>query len=498
MASLAEIQALVQQIKNDLPLLINRSQITPQQVVIVEGLSDISERLGLIQAGEFRTGNGKETGFGFTGVRMGYPAFAYASDTWHLAGVSNDVLQFGLSATTGKAYFAAGQVILDSTAMILQAQNNHSYFMLWKTTDDASIVGKIGAYYVSPDSGIEVVGRTKTGYTPVAHLMTENASGTFLTGVEVRGDGEIQIDLRAATVDTAGSQKVRMMTNVNVTNAANTVLYLESGSKGTVAAGFGSAMAFIAENASGNDKTTGYLFNSYVSPTNGAEKTKVTLGYLNNGSLEEIELTCWNGWGIAHEVWTRTGDHQFTVPGDLTTKYFKGVRVRYKESGGAYEYGVISTSSHSAGTTTVSLIPNTDYAMAADPDAGSKYISYLSAPVGFPEAFNYTATCQPSSGSITSVTQEVGYWKPVGTRGIQVVTAHYITNNGTGAGRIIIGMPVYATYFALGYGRENLTTGNMLQSIMGAGGGAIDVVTYNNLYPGGTNYQVTNSIIYQY
>src|SRR5690349_24923675 len=98
MASLAEIQALVQHIHDDLPLLINRSQIAPKQVVIVNGLSDMSERLGLIQAGEFRSGNGAEPGFNFSGVRIGYPAFAYDNDTWHFAGVNNDVLQVGINA----------------------------------------------------------------------------------------------------------------------------------------------------------------------------------------------------------------------------------------------------------------------------------------------------------------------------------------------------------------------------------------------------------------
>ena len=44
-ASLAEIQQLVQQIKDELPTLILRSQIQPQQIAVGEGLSDISRRL---------------------------------------------------------------------------------------------------------------------------------------------------------------------------------------------------------------------------------------------------------------------------------------------------------------------------------------------------------------------------------------------------------------------------------------------------------------------
>ena len=114
MPSIGQIQALVEQIKNDLPLLIQRSQVTPNQIVVGGGLSDISERLGLLQAGEFRTGNGNEPGFGFSGVRIGYPAFVYESETWNFVGVNDDVLQVGISAEDGKMYFGAGTGILDA------------------------------------------------------------------------------------------------------------------------------------------------------------------------------------------------------------------------------------------------------------------------------------------------------------------------------------------------------------------------------------------------
>ena len=61
-ASLDSIQSILEQIRRDLPLLVQNSQITPVQIVTGEGLSDISKRLGLIQAGEFRAGNGVEPG----------------------------------------------------------------------------------------------------------------------------------------------------------------------------------------------------------------------------------------------------------------------------------------------------------------------------------------------------------------------------------------------------------------------------------------------------
>lgn len=124
MASLAEIQKILEQIRDDLPALINRSQISPHQVVVVSGLSDVSERLGLIQAGEFRTGNGVEPGLGFSGVRIGYPAFSYNSELWNIVGINNDVLQVGIRSSDGKLLAAAGDVVIDSTGIKIQTSTN--------------------------------------------------------------------------------------------------------------------------------------------------------------------------------------------------------------------------------------------------------------------------------------------------------------------------------------------------------------------------------------
>ena len=96
-----------------------------------------------------------------------------------------------------------------------------------------------------------------------------------------------------------------------------------------------------------------------------------------------------NGWNLVTETWTRTGNHTFTVAGDLTTKYRKGAKVRYKD-GGAYEYGTVINSVYSSPNTTVTLLANTNYAMAAATITDT-YISYIENPEGFPEWFNLTA-----------------------------------------------------------------------------------------------------------
>jgi hypothetical protein len=112
-----ELKALLEDIQKQLGMLLSDVRIPGNQIVVHEGLSDISEKLGLLRAGEFRVGNSVEPGSGYTGVRIAYPAMSYLSVDWNVVGVLADVLQFGLRAADGKALFGAGEVILDAAGM---------------------------------------------------------------------------------------------------------------------------------------------------------------------------------------------------------------------------------------------------------------------------------------------------------------------------------------------------------------------------------------------
>lgn len=118
--------------------------------------------------------------------------------------------------------------------------------------------------------------------------------------------------------------------------------------------------------------------------------------------LAQIDAEIINGWLKSAVDWTRTGNHTFTTSGDTTSVYQKGTRIRYKQ-GGSYEYGVVASSSHAAGTTTVNLVPNTDFEMAAS-TVTDNYFSYMQTPVGYPTWFAYTPTwggVSTPSGAIT-------------------------------------------------------------------------------------------------
>ncbi len=93
------------------------------QIVVWGGLSDISEQLGLIRAGEFRAGNQNDIGRGFSGMRISYPPMTYNGENWNLVGVENDTLQFGVRAQDGKLFAGGGSVVLDIDGITALAGN---------------------------------------------------------------------------------------------------------------------------------------------------------------------------------------------------------------------------------------------------------------------------------------------------------------------------------------------------------------------------------------
>ena len=81
--------------------------IIGSQVRVVQGLSEISESLGVVTAGEFRvqkSGNTADPGKGFTGLRIVGDAITVSGRNVHLAGINNDVLQVGINTEDGTLY----------------------------------------------------------------------------------------------------------------------------------------------------------------------------------------------------------------------------------------------------------------------------------------------------------------------------------------------------------------------------------------------------------
>jgi len=134
--------------------------------------------------------------------------------------------------------------------------------------------------------------------------------------------------------------------------------------------------------------------------------------YVSDGSAWHVVSGSGGGsneWTAVADVWTRTGNHSFTAPGDVTDVYAPGVKVRYKDGGG-YEYGVISTSSYSSPDTTITLIANSDFAMAAATITDTA-ISPDLMPDGFPHKFNFVPVWNNFTVGDATVT---AWWRTVG------------------------------------------------------------------------------------
>jgi hypothetical protein len=128
----------------------------------------------------------------------------------------------------------------------------------------------------------------------------------------------------------------------------------------------------------------------------------------------DIQGTVNDGWVSAPTAWTRVSDTQFTISSatDFTSRYQKGTRLKWTDSGGT-KYGVVASSSFASSTTTVNLIPTSDFVMASSPTAaGTRWYSHQASPQGFPGWFNYSPTLTGWSSNPTTTCYR---WNAIGT-----------------------------------------------------------------------------------
>lgn len=154
-----------------------------------------------------------------------------------------------------------------------------------------------------------------------------------------------------------------------------------------------------------------------------------------------------DGWiDDSAETWTYAsgsggGTATFTVSGDVTTKYSKGTRIKLTQT--TVKYFVVIASSHSAGTTTVTITAGTDYTLA-NASITAPYHSYMVNPEGYPGWFNWTPT---ATGLSTSLTVTYAMFAVVG----RMVTVMFNVNGTSNATTFTISTPIDpdTTNFAL-------------------------------------------------
>lgn len=99
-------------------------------------------------------------------------------------------------------------------------------------------------------------------------------------------------------------------------------------------------------------------------------------------------------WGTGYWVpygdpWTYVSGTSFTIEGDHRLDIGKGTKLKWTDSGGV-KYGVVASSSFSAGNTTVTMIPTSDYVLASGgPTADTTFFCQGRVP-DFPTSFAWS------------------------------------------------------------------------------------------------------------
>lgn len=105
------------------------------------------------------------------------------------------------------------------------------------------------------------------------------------------------------------------------------------------------------------------------------------------------------------------------------------------------------------------------------------------------EEGTYSPPITASSGTVTSTSGAAGVYQKIG-KYVYFKASVTITNAGTGAGFLRIGLPFTADADFAAFGRETFTTGAQLQGEITASTNYVAVASYNNGWPGGTGNRI--------
>jgi hypothetical protein len=103
------------------------------------------------------------------------------------------------------------------------------------------------------------------------------------------------------------------------------------------------------------------------------------------GNVSTSFATSWDGWQAGGETWTYASadapTFTFTIPTDLTAKYYPGMRIKLTQT--TVKYFIITAVAYGAPNTTVTVYGGTDYTLA-NAAITLPYFSMMRVPMGFP------------------------------------------------------------------------------------------------------------------
>lgn len=202
---------------------------------------------------------------------------------------------YSLSANTQNATLtsagltaAGGNTLINSLGIIMTADVWPSTSRLyWTAADNSAVVGQaIGTYGgAAVNSGLVLYGRAHDGAVRgFVFLGAQTSAGANQATLVVDSNGSATFDF-TAVVGAVGSTSLGISTKTSGTNVLNTILYLDTDSSGTAAAGLGSAIGFRTKDSGGNMQSIGFAGVPYVTTTNGSEDSKFVAGFMRKGAF---------------------------------------------------------------------------------------------------------------------------------------------------------------------------------------------------------------------
>ena len=177
-----------------------------------------------------------------------------------------------------------------------------------------------------------------------------------------------------------------------------------------------------------------------------------------------------SGW-IGAAAWAYASASTFTISGDQTAVYTKGVRVRWTQT--TVKYGVVASSAYSAPNTTVTIVVNTSYTVANAAITARAY-SFLDNPLDWPDWFDYVPVWGSAGG--TGVT--IGNAVVLARYSLSKKTCTYkisatfgsTTTYGAGASWWTLSLPVTNASNVSGMGHYNDFSGSFFSGMIFHGG----------------------------
>lgn len=307
---LQRIADLLKQLNQKLDELPSSLKIAAKQVFASE-LSQITSNAGVLTSGEFRSGNGKEPGEGFTGVRIAYPPTIYDGNNWNLSVIKSDKLQVGAN-TDGNFYAAGGNLIIGENGLLMNELGFPIRFDV--TTDSNRRIGTLGMKvlegdtvptlelsYSNPSAGSNVVtygsfetgdytGWTKSGddYTTISNVSPYSGSNSLY----------YTTTSKLPTLPAANTYLTSSRYGVSENTPYEVSYYEKYSPYGCMTF----SVKWYDDSTGGNLLRTDIFYddfiqdwhkriNTFVSPA-GAQSVEIVLNFYNNGShwIDEIDI----------------------------------------------------------------------------------------------------------------------------------------------------------------------------------------------------------------